>query len=239
MTVNINVHSYTPIPVTWDPEHYTVAGGMDASTTSGDDFIASYLACGDINNNKWKLKVDKIEGSVTILVNTGGSRDPGANPPTSQTEAADAVTVMQGYYMRGARGSWHTEAASRAHEEWHYSEWQCSGNNYWPATRTVLENMSVPYDSYSTPADAITAMRAGTAGADQKIASYRGITQQYWQTLCDMGGCNPFAAGQLVLNGSIVNVQNLAATNQWTVPSGVTNATMTTPCYQPFLPYTP
>ena len=146
--------------VTWDPADYSSHNVNDDSETVEKPFVMEYEACADIGANEWKLLVKKITGDVTIVVNYGGSRNAITNPPTREGEADTAVTIMKGYYARGSRGSWHTEAASKAHEEFHYTEWKCSSEHYWSDTETCLEDLNVAYSSHATEAAAITAMTA-------------------------------------------------------------------------------
>lgn len=227
------------VSMTWPAASVTSQPIAASSTTVPKAFSPTYGACVDSAANVWRLRVGSIQGGVDITLNTGGYRNPDFAPPTSQEEAAAAVTVMKGYYERGEVGSWHIPGASRAHEEYHYTEWRCSGDHYWPATETAIENITAPRDAYATEASAVAAMRAGASGGDAKVTALQNITSQYWQTLADGASSRPYAAGQLNLNGAIIAVQNLAATNGWIVPQGVDNPSTANPCYQPFSPYTP
>jgi hypothetical protein len=239
VSVSVNVGPANgAVPVTWLPASVTTNTSTGNSSANDKAFTVEYTACADINNNVWRMRLKKIEGGIDIVITTGGYRNPDTNPPVSQTEAQSAVTVMKAYYTQG-KGSWHTPAASRAHEDYHYTEWQCSGDHYWPATETAIENLTAPYTSHANEAAAITALRGGAGGADAKITAYTNITRDYWATLSDTAPSRPYAAGQLALNPSIVVVQNLAATNGWSVPSGTDNPSTATPCYQSWLPYTP
>lgn len=228
-----------PVTITWSAAGYASDNNPGASTCVERPFTITYTACADIDNNVWRLRVESVTGGANITVHMGGSRDPIANPPITQAEAIDAVTVMKGYYTRGSRGAWHTEAASISHEEYHYTEWQCSSDHYWSATETALENLTVTYDTYVNKAAAIAALRSGATGADAKVTAFSAIARQYWFTLGDAAGDRPYAAGQLTLNAAIIFVQNLAATKGWIVPGGTDNPSTADPCYQPWLPYAP
>lgn len=175
--------------------------------------------------------MQNISGNVTILVNTGGSRNPCTNPPINEIEAIDAINTMNSYYFNGYRGAWHTEAACKIHEEWHYTEWKCASELYWPSIEVCIEQFTVPISLYANEADARAALIA--LGADAKINEFFNAAINYWGTLSDSGNDNPYATGQSVLNTATIYVQNLAATNGWTVPSGLTSASTTAPCYQP------
>jgi hypothetical protein len=199
--------------------------------------VVTFTASADVDNNKWMLQVDSADGNAIILIHTGGYRDPVANPPISQAEAIDAVTMMKNYYTHG-KGNWHTYAASLAHEQYHFTEWTTTGDHYWPATQIALGNMSVPYSAHVNDyAGAVSAMEVD---ANATVDAFNDVCLQYWKMLSDLPPSRPFAAGQLTLNGSIQAVQTLAAANGWIgVPAGVDTPSDANPCYQPWLPYNP
>lgn len=240
-SVNVAVDDVNgTVSITWPAATYSSDGAGVSSTTVEKVFVINYEASADVNANKWMLRLKDITGGATIEVHTGGSRDPGTSPPTTQADAADAVTVMKGYYARGTRGTWHTEAASKAHEEYHYLEWRTTADHYWPVTETALESITAKYsDHVNDPAGAVAAMKAGTAGADAKIVAFSAKSHDYWFTLDDNASSRPYAAGQLTLNTAITAVQALAATNGWTVAAGTDSPSTANPCYQPWLPYAP
>lgn len=227
------------ITITWDPEAYTAQNTSGPSTTIERPFTVTYTASAYIDKNKWMLRVKEIHGSVDITVKTGGSRDPIANPPTTEAEAQAAVTDMKGYYARGSRGSWHTEAASKTHEQYHYREWRETADHYWPTAETALEKIETTYHDHTTEADAIAAMRAGASGADTKIVDFKDVCRRYWMTLGDSAGDRPYAAGQNTLNTAVQSVQDLATIKGWVVEQGVVTPSVSTPCYQPWLTYNP
>jgi hypothetical protein len=225
--------------INWKPAGYAAVGADGSSTTLEEPFNVSYRAERDTSQGVWRLRVSRIEGGVDITVHTGGSRDPVAAPPVSQAEAQDAVTIMKGYYARGSRGAWHTEAASRRHEEHHEREWKCSAEHYWPAVQKAIEAMTVPLAAHPDEASAIGAMRAGPTGADAKITALSAIARAYWFTLSDAAASRPYAAGQQTLNNAVRNVQGLAASKGWVVPQGTESPDPEPPCYQPWLAFAP
>lgn len=226
-------------PIRWSHGYAVTAAGGD-STTIERTFGVAYKAVADRAKNVWKLGVDAIEGGVDITVHTGGSRDPFVNPPTTAAEANAAVTDMKGYYARGQRGAWHTEAASKAHEEHHFREWKCASEHYWGPTKGALESITLPLASAANEGAAITAMRAGPGGADAKMVAFQAITRKYWvDLLSDKAGSRPYAAGQRVLNRAVRHVQDIARSKGWGVPAGTTDPNTEPPCYQPWLPYAP
>lgn len=236
-SINVEVDAANvPKIITWDPYDYVSNNVNVASSAVEKPFVLEYTACADILNNVWKLRVKRVTGDITITVNYGGSRNADTNPPNSQAEASDAVTVMKGYYARGLRGSWHTADASLAHEKHHYDEWQCSSNHYWPDTEICLEKVTVPYSNHATEADAINEMKR--TSANMLINNFKIKAHNYWFTLPDNASSRPYAAGQLTLNTTITNVQTLAASKGWSVPAGVNTPNAANPCFKAWLPYT-
>jgi hypothetical protein len=221
---------YTSRTIQWGSENYSSSGSNGSSITNLDGFVVNYEACADYTNNVWRLGVVSISGNVTITVATGGSRNPYTFPPVNQTEAVDAVSVMQGYYSRGGRGTWHTEAASKAHEEYHYSQLKCANEHYWPDVQLCLyNNFTVPLSSYNDKTSALAALMA--LDPDAKVTAMHDAAYSYVVSLGDSANTAPYAAGQSVLNSAIIYVQGIAATNSWSVPSGTTSVTVpSAPC---------
>jgi hypothetical protein len=220
--------------IDWDSANYAADSSAGASTTVERPFKVGYKAIADGAKNVWRLVVDSIQGAVDIHVHTGGSRDPFALPPTTQPEASSAVTDMKGYYARGYRGAWHTEAASKAHEGHHYREWKCASEHYWPAAKASIESLTAPLPAHPNEASAIAALRAGASGADSKIKTFHDAAYAYWFTLSDSAGGRPYAAGQLVLNQAVRHVQDLAKGKGWVVPGGTSDPNPEPPCYLPY-----
>lgn len=225
--------------IRWTSANYAADNSNGSSTTIERPFNVRYKAVADKAKHLWRLVVDSIEGTVDIRVHTGGSRDPFTLPPATEAEAKDAVTDMKGYYVRGSRGAWHTESASKAHEEHHYREWKCSSEHYWPLAKASIESLTVPLSPHPSEGSAIATMRAGTTGADAKVQAFQNIAHQYWFTLSDSAGARPYAAGQRVLNNAVRYVQDLARSKGWTVAQGIDNPSPEPPCYQPYPPFTP
>jgi hypothetical protein len=222
--------------VSWPAATYSSDTSNGASTCVEKPFTVSYTEVDDKASNAWKLGVSSASGGATTTVHTGGSENPIDNPPTAEAKAQDAVKVMKGYYNRGSRGSWHTEAASKDHELYHYREWQETCNHYWPTCRTAIENLTVSKDTQPDKGPAITDLKKQ---ADSKVSGFAAKARDYWFTLGDGAGDRPYAAGQQTLNAAIKSVQTLAGTKKWTVEQGTDSPSTDTPCYQPWLPYNP
>lgn len=229
-----------PVAITWKTNVATDATDDD-SVTGSRRFTVAYTAVSDPGAGLWRLRVTSIDGGVDIAVHTDAWKNADAAPPATEADARAAVTEMKAYYARGSApvGAWHTEAASRAHEGHHDSEWRCSAEHYWPATQTAIEKLTAPLATYASAAAAVAGLRAGATGADAKIAAFYDVAHRYWFTLSDAASSRPYAAGQLALNTTIANVQTLAAAKGWTVPAGVATPSAATPCYQPWLAYAP
>jgi hypothetical protein len=222
--------------VSWPEAAYASDNSGGSSACVEKPFAVNYTQVDDTANNAWKIKVSNITGGATITVHTGGSRNAITNPPTTEPEAASAVTDMKGYYSRGTRGAWHTEDASKNHEKYHYREWRETCTHYWPTCRTAIEGLSL---SKATQPNSGLALAKLTQDADAKINSLKTIARQYWFTLGDGAGDRPYAAGQLTLNTAIKSVQTLAGKKGWTVEQGTDTPSTANPCYQAWLPYNP
>jgi len=214
--------------ISWT-ENYSVTASGGSSTTTLQPFTVTYSACGDVTSNVWRLNIQSITGTINIIVDTGGSRNPNTYPPINQTEANDAVTVMKAYYMNG-RGSWHTEAASRAHEEYHLAQIECVVEIYYAAEANCINNITVPLNNYSNSASALAALLS--LWGDQSLNGLNTDAYSYVLTLGDSPGDSPYAVGQIALNPSIIGVQNLATSKSWTVPAGTTTPSYTAACPQ-------
>jgi hypothetical protein len=222
--------------VSWSSADYSSDTSNGASSCVEKTFTVNYKEVDDKASNAWKLGVSSISGGATITVHTGGSQNAIDNPPTTEAEAQEAVTVMKGYYNRGSRGKWHTEAASKDHELYHYREWKETCEHYWPTCRTAIENLTVSKDAQPDKGPAMTDLKNQ---ADNKANDFKAKAREYWFTLGDGAGDRPYAAGQLTLNEAIKSVQKLAGTKKWTVEQGTDSPSTDTPCYQPWLPYNP
>jgi hypothetical protein len=228
----------TPVPsITWNAANSATVNSGGASTTLEQAFTPAYTATRDTAAKLWRMGTASITGGVDIEIHTGGSTDPVANPPTTEAKAADAVSVMKGYYARGSRGKWHTEGASKTHEDHHYREWKCSAEHYWALAGPAIAALTAPLASHADSAAAVAAMKPS---ADAKITSFKAAARTYWMKLADNASSRPFAAGQAVLNTAVTSVQTLATAKSWTVEAGTTATSGTEPpCYEAFDAYTP
>jgi hypothetical protein len=203
--------------ISWTPFSVTTTGGAGSTTTPGP-IVVTYSAC--LLGGSWHMRVASGSGTGSIVIGTGGYRDPLTNPPVNQAEAQDAVTKMAGYQARGSVLGWHTQAASLAHEHYHEDNWKCVADREWPGFCDRICTLSVPQSQYPTEQQAIAAMQgsANTMRVQYLQAVIAGLA-------CDTANCPPYCAGQNTLNGAITFVLGLAATNGWTVTGGPT-----TPC---------
>lgn len=220
--------------VNWPSAAYSSSSGNGSSTCVEKPFKVTYSDA-EVENG-WRIKVASVSGGATIKVNYGGSINPISSPPGSEKDAHDAVDDMKGYYKRGSRGDWHTEAASKDHELYHYREWKESSEHYWPACQKALEELTV---SKSEEEDQSKARDKLKVAADKIVKKYKDVSRAYWMTLGDGAEDRPYAAGQLTLNDAIKSVQTLAVEKEWTVALGVDTHSTANPCYKPWKPFNP
>lgn len=253
-TVSVECGNRLDIPVQVADANATVtilwAHGYTSDNAGGDAtnveraFVATYRGCANIARNEWHLRVDSISGGTDMAVHMRSFSTP--NPSVNITTQAQGGAAINDMLLEGdAAGPatmWVTEAAIRAHEEWHRDEWVETAEHYWPDTEVALKTITVPYDSHENDlVGAIAAMRAGAGGADAKIAAYKQICRAYWFTLGDDPGDRPYRAGGVVLNAHIASVRayGVAQTPPWVLPGGTNPAPAADYCYQPWLPYAP
>ncbi len=230
-TVNVGPANAN-INITWASPVVTMSSTTGDSETVNKPFVEEYSACAEPASNLWRLRVKKVDGGTNMLIRTGGSRNPSTSPPTSQSEAIDANEVMNEYFLNG-RGTWHTSAATLAHEHHHDAQWKCSGDHYWPATEADIEALTVSYTSHNTEASAINQMKGN--GANSRFTSFVNTAGSYFISLPDSPGSRPYAAGQLVLNGNITAIVALATTNGWTgIPGVAATPNASNPCHLSF-----
>lgn len=234
-----------PVVIVWDAinTHYTVDNSTGDATTDNRAFVVEYVASADIDNNQWLIKVKKIIGGVDIAVHMGGFTEP--NPGVNITTEAQARAAIQDMLLEssssGPATTWATEAAIKAHEVWHYDEWKCSCDHYWPDTEEAIEKLTVKYsDHISDESSAIQAIKTKSGGADSKILAFKDKARDYWFLLGDSPGDRPYRRGGEVLNQSINQVRDYATRQGWTVPTGLNALPQDrNHCYEPWLSYNP
>jgi hypothetical protein len=229
-TDNSNACTYTAVSINWLSGIYSTATGS-SSVTDLTMFTKSttFDVCPDFANGVWRLTVTGINGNATLAIATAGSTDPSTNPPTTEADADAAIIDMQGYLARGGRGLWQTVAATKAHEEYHYSELKCASEHYWPDLQQCFyNNFKVPFTSYTDKESAKAALLALNPYA--KLNEMNFDAHAYAVRMGDGPNDPPLQRGQEVLNQAIIAVQALATTNHWTVTSGTTTVNVPAPC---------
>ena len=190
-------------------------------------------ACKDEVLDEWRLRVQQVSAGSTILVHTGGYRDAIKNPPVTETEAVEAVTVMNRYQSHG-RGTWHTDAATIAHEEHHRRECNDAFKFYWDNLRIqdTLEMQHVSCEEYPKMDDALAKMKESVTDLTN---TYFQAVYNYVRVLPDKPGDRPYCAGQQVLNEATRQIIQQAKANGWSkVPDQVTEpGTTEPPCFLP------
>ena len=228
------------VDITWPNADYTCDNSIGDATTNEKPFVVEYFASADIDNNKWMLRVKKITGGAKIRVRMGSFKNPapGVNITTRGQAIAAINDMLKESKTNGPASTWCTEAAIRAHEQWHYDEWKCSSNHYWKKTETAIEKLTVKYSDYiGNENNAVNAMKNTAKAIIRNFKQNKART--YWMRLGDNPGDRPYRAGGVVLNNNINAVRNWAEANprKWVVPGGVNAAPQDNKkCYLSFPP---
>ena len=190
-------------------------------------------ACKDEVLDEWRLRVQQVSAGSTILVHTGGYRDALKNPPVNETEAVEAVTVMNRYQSH-KRGTWHTDAATIAHEKHHRRQCNDAFKFYWDNLRIqdTLEMQHVSCEKFPEMDDALTEMKKAVTNWTD---IYFKAVYNYVLALPDDVNDRPYCAGQQVLNEATRQIITQAKANGWSkVPDQVTEpGTIEPPCFLP------
>ncbi len=118
-------------------------------------FTLGFSVYGNINQNTWTVRCDKIEGGTKISIAQLGWK----TWPANEAEAKEAIDDMVSLCKRGkpqtsiiGKGlyAWHSAAATEAHENVHKLEWTTASEHYWPQVETALEKKALPIVVIST-----------------------------------------------------------------------------------------
>ena len=200
------------------------------------NFIAPQIivtACKDEVLDEWRLRVQQVSAGSTILVHTGGYRDAIKNPPVTETEAVEAVTVLNRYQSHG-RGTWHTDAATIAHEEYHRRQCNDAFKFYWDNLR-IQDSIEMKRAS----CEEVPKMEEFLKNMQPFVAelrnTYSDAVYNYVMVLPDDANDRPYCAGQKVLNEATRKIIAQAKANGWSrVPDEVTEpGTIEPPCFLP------
>ena len=190
-------------------------------------------ACKDEVLDEWRLRVQQVSGGSTILLRTGGYRDALKNPPVTEEEVIEAVTVMNRYQSHRL-GTWHTQEASLAHEEHHRREFNDAFQFYWDNLRIqdTLEMKRASCEEVPEMEKFLENMQPFVA---ELRNTYFGAVYNYVMVLPDDANDRPYCAGQKVLNEATRKIIAQAKANGWSrVPDEVTEpGTIEPPCFLP------
>ena len=190
-------------------------------------------ACKDEVLDEWRLRVQQVSGGSTILLYTGGYRDALKNPPVTEEEAVEAVTVMNRYQSHRL-GTWHTQEASLAHEEHHRREFNDAFQFYWDNLR-IQDSIEMKRAS----CEEVPKMEEFLKNMQPFVAelrnTYSDAVYNYVMVLPDDANDRPYCAGQKVLNEATRKIIAQAKANGWSrVPDEVTEpGTIEPPCFLP------
>lgn len=218
-------------PITWEPQNFPVFNEYDNSYTEWRALVPDCEIIYDPGRRSFIVKILRVYGHVYTRIRTGGSRDPSVYPPQTESEAIEAITSMKNY-LTEKRGLWHTVAATKAHEAYHYEEYKAFNSYYWPLVAACINKIAVPASGNN-----VADMDLAQSQLLQVLSIFDGITeaQEDITKLSDVPGERPYQAGQAVLNQTIIAVQQLAASKGWTVPQGITPvpSNISVPPFQP------
>ena len=190
-------------------------------------------ACKDEVLDEWRLRVQQVSAGSTILLRTGGYRDAINNPPITEAEAVEAVNAMNRYQSHG-RGTWHTQAASLAHEKHHRREWNDAFKFYWDNLRIqdMLEMQHVSCEKFPEMDGALNEMKKEVSSMR---TTYFLAVSNYVKLLPDDVNDRPYYAGQQALNETTRQIIQQAKASGWNqVPDQVTEpGTIEPPCFLP------
>ncbi|WP_298084475.1 PA14 domain-containing protein [uncultured Akkermansia sp.] len=190
-------------------------------------------ACKDEVLDEWRLRVQQVSGGSTILLYTGGYRDALKNPPVTEEEAVEAVTIMNRYQSHRL-GTWHTQEASLAHEEHHRREFNDAFQFYWDNLR-IQDSIEMKRAS----CEEVPKMEEFLKNMQPFVAelrnTYSDAVYNYVMVLPDDANDRPYCAGQKVLNEATRKIIAQAKANGWSrVPDEVTEPGMIEPpCFLP------
>ena len=190
-------------------------------------------ACKDEVLDEWRLRVQQVSGGSTILLYTGGYRDALKNPPVTEEEAVEAVTIMNRYQSHRL-GTWHTQEASLAHEEHHRREFNDAFQFYWDNLR-IQDSIEMKRAS----CEEVPKMEEFLKNMQPFVAelrnTYSDAVYNYVMVLPDDANDRPYCAGQKVLNEATRKIIAQAKANGWSrVPDEVTEpGTIEPPCFLP------
>ena len=211
----------------------TYLEALDDCKTTGIRPKICVTVCRDDEKNVWRCRVASASAGAKITIYQDTFRDTLLNPPTTEEEAVDAVNVMNGYQARGRAGSWHTSAASLAHEEHHRREFEDAYQFYWKELKIQeeLENKSISCVGFEID-EAISYMEKFSVASE--ISLWDKVSD-YTKQLPDKKNDRPYCAGQKVLNEATVQVIEQAKANGWSkVPNQITEpGTIELPCFLP------
>ncbi len=219
-------------PIIWEQIRYVNVSGAGACIFQAEN-LKIYCLYAE-GNGFWRVQIKSITGGGYAEIRMANLRDAFISPPSWPAEAQDAVIKMKGQFERGAAQGWHTEAASKAHENYHYLEWKAAAEYYWPIVAACINAIKVPKSGNRYNDEAL--LRAKVRDIQ---SVFENLLNNYKNSLDDGPRARPYAAGQMELNKAIRYVQQLASQHGWQVEQGVTNPNvdLSRPAYLPFPPF--
>lgn len=213
--------SSSKVSITWitpEPEEVHEEGEsyLDPINTSFETEIYE-----NKSKKQWCVRLLKAEGKSIIRIFTKGFRHADSNPPVNETEAVEAVNIMNNYRLTG-KGSWHTLTASRIHENYHRTQWMDASNFYWEDSeiQQTVEGVNYPSEIYEEKEAALLIKNR----VDKIRDNFNNLVRAYIHLLPDMPGdgqSRAFRAGQFELNRVTARIQDEAKRKNWTKVSQI------------------
>lgn len=214
-----------------EPAYLTEAGDCTAEGIKSSIFVT---VCRDEAANVWRTRVISASGGTKVTIRTGDLRDALLDPPKNETEAVQAVNLMNGYQSRGSAEGWHTTISSLAHENHHRREYEDAFKFYWKYMK-VQEDIEKKTFSLDENPDMDLVIQFAQLYANICNSLFWIEVNDYVLSLPDKANDRPYCAGQLVLNITTSQIIKQAKANGWNeVPDKVTEyGTIEPPCFLP------
>jgi hypothetical protein len=165
------------------------------------------------DSGSWKIRVTSASTTIHWGINTSGYTVPDPRDGGNITAAnwKTVVDDLKGYEARQASGSWHHPDASRVHEMNHVTWFRDQINATWPGIESAIQ-AKVLGSSGGTDAG------AGMSKTDAETAMRTFLDQKRrdWFNAYGVAPEPPaYAAGQVVLNGIIAQIQTYVHSKGW------------------------
>jgi hypothetical protein len=165
------------------------------------------------DSGSWKIRVLSAATTIHWGIDTSGYTVPDPRDGGNITAAnwRTVIADLRGYAGRQAAGSWHSPEASRVHEMNHVDWYRGEINRTWPTIETAITTHVLGSSGGSPPMTQAAAQAAMASLITQK--------RRDWFNAYGLAPEPPaYAAGQVVLNRIIADIEAYAHTKGWDAP---------------------